>query len=75
MEIKGQSIVSIRDFPRADVEAIVNKALEVKAGKWPNALSPLMSAPFGFLFSPLFRGILEAETESSGSTILITEDM
>ena len=38
MELKGRSIVSIRDFPREEIESVVAKALDVKAGKHANAL-------------------------------------
>jgi len=39
MDMQGQSIVSIRDFSKDKIKAIVDKALEVKQGRWDNALN------------------------------------
>jgi len=70
VDIKGRSIVSIRDFPKEDIEAIVNKALEVKSGKWKGALEGKVLATLFFEPSTRTRLSFESAMVSMGGQII-----
>jgi aspartate carbamoyltransferase catalytic subunit len=57
--MQGRSIVSIRDFPKAEIQAIVDLALEVKAGKYKNVLDGKVLATL--FFEPSTRTRLSFE--------------
>jgi aspartate carbamoyltransferase catalytic subunit len=70
VDLKGRSIVSIRDFPKADIQAIVNKALDVKAGKWPKALDGKVLATLFFEPSTRTRLSFEGAMVSMGGRVI-----
>ena len=70
MNMKGRSIVSIRDFPKEDIQAIIKKGLEVKAGKWPNALDGKVVATLFFEPSTRTRLSFEAAMVSMGGRVI-----
>jgi len=70
VEMQGRSIVSIRDFPREEIEAIVNKAIEVKAGKWPNMLAGKVLATLFFEPSTRTRLSFESAMVSMGGRVI-----
>jgi aspartate carbamoyltransferase catalytic subunit len=63
MDFKGRSIVSIRDFSKEDMQAIVSKALEIKSGKWSGALTGKVLATL--FFEPSTRTRLSFESAMS----------
>jgi aspartate carbamoyltransferase catalytic subunit len=70
VDLKGRSIVSIRDFPKADIQAIVNKALEVKTGKWAGALDGKVLATLFFEPSTRTRLSFEGAMVSMGGRVI-----
>lgn len=70
MDMRGRSIVSIRDFPKADIEAVVDKALKVKAGKHANALSGKVLATLFFEPSTRTRLSFEAAMAGMGGQVI-----
>jgi aspartate carbamoyltransferase catalytic subunit len=59
VDLKGRSIVSIRDFTKDQIQAVVNKALDVKAGQHKNALVDKVLATL--FFEPSTRTRLSFE--------------
>ena len=70
MDLKGRSIVSIRDFPKPDIQAIVNKALEVKSGEWAGALDGKVLATLFFEPSTRTRLSFEGAMVSMGGRVI-----
>jgi aspartate carbamoyltransferase catalytic subunit len=70
VDLKGRSIVSIRDFPKEDIQAIVDKALEVKAGKWAGALEGKVLATLFFEPSTRTRLSFEGAMVSMGGRVI-----
>ncbi len=70
MDMRGHSIVSIRDFPKADIEAIVDKALQVKAGEHANALQGKVLATLFFEPSTRTRLSFEAAMAGMGGQVI-----
>ena len=70
MDMKGRSIVSVRDFPRAEIQAIVGKALEVKKGKWANCMQGKVLATLFFEPSTRTRLSFEAAMVQMGGQVI-----
>lgn len=70
MDLKGRSIVSIRDFPKEDIQAVVNKALEVKTGKWAGVLEGKVLATLFFEPSTRTRLSFEGAMVSMGGRVI-----
>ncbi|HOX42344.1 MAG TPA: aspartate carbamoyltransferase [Myxococcota bacterium] len=70
MDMKGRSIVSIRDFTHEEIASIVAKALEVKAGKWPQAMRGKVLATLFFEPSTRTRLSFEAAMVSMGGQVI-----
>jgi aspartate carbamoyltransferase catalytic subunit len=70
VDMKGRSIVSVRDFPRAEIQAIVGKALEVKQGKWTNSLKGKVLATLFFEPSTRTRLSFEAAMVQMGGQVI-----
>ena len=70
MDFAGRSIVSIRDFSRAEIEYVVSKGLEVKQGKWYDALSGKVLASLFFEPSTRTRLSFEAAMVSMGGRVV-----
>ncbi|RME28236.1 MAG: aspartate carbamoyltransferase [Deltaproteobacteria bacterium] len=70
MDFAGRSIVSIRDFSRAEIEFVVEKGLEVKQGKWYDALSGKVLASLFFEPSTRTRLSFEAAMVSMGGRVV-----
>jgi len=70
VELKGRSIVSIRDFPREEIESVVAKALEVKAGKYANALEGKVLSTLFFEPSTRTRLSFEGAMVSMGGRVI-----
>ena len=70
MDLKGCSIVSIRDFPKEDIQAVVNKALDVKSGKWAGALEGKVLATLFFEPSTRTRLSFEGAMVSMGGRVI-----
>jgi aspartate carbamoyltransferase catalytic subunit len=68
--MQGRSIVSIRDFPKEEIQAIVNKALEVKTGKWAGALEGKVLATLFFEPSTRTRLSFEGAMVSMGGRVI-----
>jgi aspartate carbamoyltransferase catalytic subunit len=68
--MKGRSIVSIRDFPKVEIEAIVARALEVKAGKHRDALRGRLLATLFFEPSTRTRLSFEAAMAGMGGQVI-----
>jgi aspartate carbamoyltransferase catalytic subunit len=64
--MKGRSIVSVRDFPKDEIMAIVQKALEVKGGKWSGCLKGKVLATLFFEPSTRTRLSFEAAMAQMG---------
>ncbi len=62
----GRSIVSIRDFPKEEIQTIVQKSLEVKAGKWSGVLKDKVLATLFFEPSTRTRLSFESAMVSMG---------
>ncbi len=70
MDMKGRSIVSIRDFEKEEIQAIVDKAMEVKAGKYLNALEGKLLATLFFEPSTRTRLSFEAAMAGMGGRVI-----
>ncbi len=70
MDMQGQSIVSIRDFSKDEIQAIVNKALEVKQGRWENVLNGKVLATLFFEPSTRTRLSFEAAMNGMGGRVI-----
>jgi aspartate carbamoyltransferase catalytic subunit len=70
MEMQGRSIVSIRDFSREEIQAVVDRALEVKRGVWPRALEGKVLATLFFEPSTRTRLSFEAAMVSMGGQVI-----
>jgi aspartate carbamoyltransferase catalytic subunit len=70
VDLKGCSIVSIRDFPKEDIQAMVDKALEVKSGKWAGALEGKVLATLFFEPSTRTRLSFEGAMVSMGGRVI-----
>ena len=64
LEFNGRSIVSIRDFSRLEVEHVVRTALDVKAGKYHEAMAGKVLA--SLFFEPSTRTRLSFESAMVG---------
>ncbi|MBN2496165.1 MAG: aspartate carbamoyltransferase [Deltaproteobacteria bacterium] len=70
MDLPGRSIISIRDFARDEILGIVDKALEVKAGEWADALHGKVLATLFFEPSTRTRLSFEAAMVSMGGRVI-----
>jgi aspartate carbamoyltransferase catalytic subunit len=70
VDMKGRSIVSIRDFPKDEIQAIVDKALEVKAGKYRNCLDGKVLATLFFEPSTRTRLSFEGAQVAMGGSVI-----
>jgi aspartate carbamoyltransferase catalytic subunit len=68
--MKGRSIVSIRDFPKEEVQRIVDIALDVKAGKWERALEGKVLSTLFFEPSTRTRLSFESAMVSMGGQVI-----
>ena len=68
--MKGQSIVSIRDFQKDQIQEIVSMALEVKHGKHKNALEKKVLATLFFEPSTRTRLSFESAMVSMGGRVI-----
>ncbi len=70
MDFAGRSIISIRDFSRAEIESVVAKTLEVKQGRWQGALSGKVLATLFFEPSTRTRLSFESAMCSMGGRVV-----
>lgn len=70
MDMRGRSVVSIRDFHPADIEGIVAKALEVKQGRHKHALEGKILATLFFEPSTRTRLSFEAAMVGMGGRVI-----
>lgn len=70
MDMQGRSIVSIRDFSKAEILDIVDKALEVKAGRHADALAGRLLATLFFEPSTRTRLSFEAAMAGMGGKVI-----
>jgi len=70
VEFNQRSIISIRDFSREEIEFVVGKALEVKQGRWHDALSGKVLASLFFEPSTRTRLSFEAAMVSMGGRVV-----
>jgi len=68
--MSGRSIVSIRDFPREEIEFVIGKALEVKQGRHADALQGKVLATLFFEASTRTRLSFEAAMVSMGGRVI-----
>lgn len=70
MEFHNRSVISIRDFCRDELEFILNKAQEVKQGRWPDALKGKTLATLFFEPSTRTRLSFEAAMVAMGGRVI-----
>jgi len=70
VDFARRSIVSIRDFPRDEIESVVAMALDVKAGKWADALQGKVLATLFFEPSTRTRLSFESAMVSMGGRVI-----
>lgn len=70
MDFAGRSIISIRDFSRAEIEFVVAKTLEVKQGRWQDALAGKVLATLFFEPSTRTRLSFESAMCSMGGRVI-----
>jgi aspartate carbamoyltransferase catalytic subunit len=70
VDFHNRSVISIRDFCRDDLEFILNKAQEVKQGRWPEALKGKTLATLFFEPSTRTRLSFEAAMVAMGGRVI-----
>jgi len=70
VEFHNRSVISIRDFCRDELEFILNKAQEVKQGRWPDALKGKTLATLFFEPSTRTRLSFEAAMVAMGGRVI-----